>query len=343
MNTSSAEQAGLAGGIRNPARGTEVRVGLRVAGPRDGVGRGVINRCGIPACRLGGLNAFGTGHYSELRLGGPVTLRVVALHPAANAHAARRRGLRVVPRQNRVHVVRPAGFRHLQFVRRRRRRRRRVREAGAGPNGVGEAVIARRVTAAGVSAGGIRAARAGLVVWRHGATWEAAALGRFPARVRPKGNPADLEAGQQNTVIRAPVHVAPLRSSDAVAGTNVAGCVPGHVGTVVIDGDSVAAYLGVKERRCQFDGLRPLHVAIFIVAVYSSRWSRRVVALLDGKVARAEAVGFPIRNARAIDRHDEAVAGLECLLTGRWDRQDIDKRNEEHSAEAFCVRTRVWE
>ena len=64
--------------------------------------------------------------------------------------------------------------------------------------------------------------------------------------------------------------------------------------------------------------------------MYSSRWSRRVVAILDGKVARAEAVGFPIRNARAIDRQDEAAAGLECLLTGRWDRQDIDKRNEEH-------------
>ena len=41
---SLAEKAGLTGGVVSPAERTEMRVGHREAGPRDRVGRGVIDR-----------------------------------------------------------------------------------------------------------------------------------------------------------------------------------------------------------------------------------------------------------------------------------------------------------
>eukprot|EP00964_Phaeocystis_antarctica_P007947 scaffold4280_cov63-Phaeocystis_antarctica.AAC.2 len=104
------EEAGLAGGARGPARGAVVRVGLRIAGPRDGLGRGVINRCGIcSSSRLGRQNALRAGHFSEVRLGCHVTLRVVAGNPATLAHAARDRSLHPVPRQRLADVSLPLG------------------------------------------------------------------------------------------------------------------------------------------------------------------------------------------------------------------------------------------
>eukprot|EP00964_Phaeocystis_antarctica_P006554 scaffold3546_cov66-Phaeocystis_antarctica.AAC.4 len=178
-----------------------MRVSHREAGPRDRVGRQVIDRCGIRACgRLGGQNALGTGHFPELRLGGLVTSRVVAGHPATLAHAAPNRGLYLVPRQNRVHVLRPVrgerlidqnrvhvvrpGVLRLQLGPRRRRRV--YRCPGAGPLGVGEALVLCSINSAegvagGLGAAGVGAARAGLLVRGN----SAAPLGRLPARIRP--------------------------------------------------------------------------------------------------------------------------------------------------------------
>merc|ERR1719324_527800 len=257
---SLAEKACLAGGVLNPARGAEMRAGLRVAGTGDRFGRGVINRRGIPARGLGGLNALGTGHFSELRLGGPVTGRVVAGHPATLAHAAPNRGLHIVPRQKRVHFLRPGGLLGLQFMGGSSRRRRRVHGCpGARPLGVGEAVVP----------GGVGAARAGLLVRGNSATREVAPLGRFPDRFRVKGDGADLEAATKNRKVSAPVHVARCRSIEAGAVTAVPGGVPRLVGAVVVHSKPVAARLSGKERRCQLDGPRPLEVAVLMVIVRS--------------------------------------------------------------------------
>eukprot|EP00964_Phaeocystis_antarctica_P150311 scaffold117697_cov69-Phaeocystis_antarctica.AAC.2 len=311
-----------------------MRVGLREAGPLDRVGRGVINRCGVPACGLGGQNALGTGHFSEVRLGGPVASRVVAGHPATLAHAAPNRFLHVVPRQNRVDVLRPAGLLRLQFGPRRRRRIH--REAGAGPLGVGEAVVPRGVTSAGGVAGrlvavGVGAARAGLRVRGDSATREVAPLGRLAARIRPQGNPADLEAATGDRTVSAPVHVARFRSIEAGAGAVVHRSVQRFVGAVVVHSKLVVVGLSLKVRHCQPDGLRPLDVAVLMVIGPACPRGSRVVAFVNVKVARADAVGLAIHNARSPVRQDEAV-GLcgECVLVGRWDRQGVVHKHREH-------------
>ena len=112
-------------------------------------------------------------------------------------------------------------------------------EAGAGPLGVGEAVVPRGVASSGGVAGrfvavGIGAARAGLRVRGNSATREVAPLGRFAARIHPKGNPADLQAATGDRAVSAPVHVARFRSIEAVAGAVVHRSVQRFVGAAVV-------------------------------------------------------------------------------------------------------------